>query len=259
MKERGGREGKQRERRGEKFDQKTDSRVPPPSHFARSPFLPQKEKKAALHPSPHRVLARPLAGRLLVPSPVRLVDVRDLRDQRVVGVWVAQQRADRQEHFAERERGGPLLLEDVEADGPLGVDVRVVDLSRSFFFIIFWTREGEAEGGERRENVVENVGDVVVVGVVAKRKRTPCLCLELDFGGLERVVRREVDHDEEDSARVGRVRGAHDGRLVGGGGGGGFLKKRSKREFFFRFFSFFPFFHGQKIRNESTNFCTIIC
>ena len=83
----------------------------------------------------HRVLARPLAGRLLVPRPVRLVNVGDLRHQRVVRVRVAQQRADREEHLGERERGRPLLLEDVEADGALGVDVGVVDLGgRSFFF-----------------------------------------------------------------------------------------------------------------------------
>ena len=76
----------------------------------------------------HRVLARPLAGRLLVPRPVRLVDVRDLRHQGVIGVRVAQQRADREQHFRQRQGGRPLLLEDVEADGALGVDVGVVDL-----------------------------------------------------------------------------------------------------------------------------------
>ena len=76
----------------------------------------------------HRVLARPLAGRLLVPRPVRLVDVRDLRHQGVIGVRVAQQRADREQHFRQRQGGRPLLLEDVEANGALGVDVGVVDL-----------------------------------------------------------------------------------------------------------------------------------
>jgi len=40
------------------------------------------------------------------------------------------------------------------------------------------------------------------------------LGLELDFRGLERVVGREVDHDEEDAAGVRGVGGPHDGCLA---------------------------------------------
>lgn len=78
--------------------------------------------------SPHRVLARPLPGRLLVPGPVRLVDVGDFGDERVVRVGVAQQGADGQEHLGQGQGGRPLLLQDVQADGALRVDVGVVDL-----------------------------------------------------------------------------------------------------------------------------------
>lgn len=44
------------------------------------------------------VLARPFAGCRLVPRSVRLVDVRDLRHQRVVRVGVCEHRADREQH-----------------------------------------------------------------------------------------------------------------------------------------------------------------
>jgi len=90
--------------------------------------------------SPHRILARPLPGGLLVPGPVSLVDVGDLRDERVVRVRVAEQGADGEEHLGERQRGRPLLLQDVQAYGSLGVDVRVVDL---------WAGDGGWAGRER--------------------------------------------------------------------------------------------------------------
>ena len=79
-------------------------------------------------PSPHRVLARPLPGGLLVPGPVRLVDVGDLRDERVVRVRVAQQGADGEEDFGQSQGRRPLLLQDVQADSAELVDVGVVDL-----------------------------------------------------------------------------------------------------------------------------------
>ena len=172
----------------------------------------------------HRVLARPLAGRLLVPRPVRLVDVRDLRHQGVIGVRVAQQRADREQHFRQRQGGRPLLLEDVEADGALGVDVGVVDLG----------------GGERRRRGFWDSGKKVKEAEVSKKKKRKrkkkksffpsYLGLELDLRGLERVVRREVDHDEEDAACVGGVGGSHDGCLRGMGFG---EKEREEKVFFF--------------------------
>lgn len=105
-----------------------------PPLFLSLPFASKKKSK-----SPHRVLARPLARRLLVPRAVGLVDVRDLGHQRVVRVGVGKQRANGEQHFRQRQSGRPLLLEDVEADGPLRVDVGVVDLKKGFW------------GGSRRE------------------------------------------------------------------------------------------------------------
>lgn len=59
--------------------------------------------------------------------PVALVDVGDLGHQRIVGVGVSQQGADGEEHLRDGESGRPLVLEDVEADGPVAVDVHVIN------------------------------------------------------------------------------------------------------------------------------------
>ena len=63
----------------------------------------------------HGVLARPLLCQLGVSVGIRLVDLRNLRDERVVGVGIGEERADGQEHLGDGERGRPLLLEDVQA------------------------------------------------------------------------------------------------------------------------------------------------
>ncbi len=47
--------------------------------------------------------------------------------QGLTGVGVCEQRADRQEHFADCERRAPLVLQDVQADLAIAVDVAVVD------------------------------------------------------------------------------------------------------------------------------------
>eukprot|EP00982_Pelagococcus_subviridis_P009810 30947-Pelagococcus_subviridis.AAC.5 len=60
--------------------------------------------------SSHGVLARPLLRQLLVPPPIGLVDLRDLRHERIVRVRIREQRADGQEDFRDRQRGAPLLL-----------------------------------------------------------------------------------------------------------------------------------------------------
>ena len=82
-------------------------------------------------------------------------------------------------------------------------------------------KEGERSRGEQKEKKEEE----------EKKKFFPSyLGLELDLRGLERVVRREVDHDEEDAACVGGVGGSHDGCLRGVG-----LREKEREEkvFFF--------------------------
>ena len=109
---------------------------------------------------------------------VRLVNVGDLWHQGVIGVSVTQKRADRQQHLRDGQRGGPLVLKDVEANRAVAIDVAVVNFGR----------KGH-------------------------------------LGGLEGIVGREMDVQEEHSLVVGRVLGSHDRRLpaellpiVGGAG-----------------------------------------
>lgn len=120
------------------------------------------------------VLASPLPGGRLVSRTVGLVHVRDLGNERVVGVGVRQHRADGEKHcdlsdispfsmeeavigtFADGQSWAPLITENVETDAAVGVDVGVVDA-----------------GGE------------------------------VDLGRLEGVVGREVDGEEEYASRVG--------------------------------------------------------
>ena len=57
-------------------------------------------------------------------GPVPLQLLRNLRHQRVVGVGVAQQGRDGQQHLGDSERRRPLVLEDVKADAAVRVYLR---------------------------------------------------------------------------------------------------------------------------------------
>jgi len=75
----------------------------------------------------HGVLSRPLSGGGLVLWLVSLVDLGDLWHQRIIWVGIGQQGADREEHLGDGEGWGPLLLEDIQTDGPVRVDVWMID------------------------------------------------------------------------------------------------------------------------------------
>lgn len=66
-------------------------------------------------------------------SPSRAIRQREYKQRKKItkpkltGVGVGKQRADGQQHLADRERGRPLVLQNVEADLPVAVDVAVVD------------------------------------------------------------------------------------------------------------------------------------
>lgn len=76
----------------------------------------------------HGVFLGPLPGRALIPSLVHAVDGCDLGNQRIIRVGVAQQRADGEQHLGDGQRRGPRRPQDVKADGPLPVDIGMVDL-----------------------------------------------------------------------------------------------------------------------------------
>eukprot|EP00908_Phaeocystis_cordata_P000867 Transcript_10948.p2 GENE.Transcript_10948~~Transcript_10948.p2 ORF type:complete len:133 (+),score=7.51 Transcript_10948:268-666(+) len=93
----------------------------------------------------------PVAARLsglIVLGPIRLVQTRDLRHQRIVRVRIRQQRAHRQQHLGDRQRRAPLALQDVKANATVVVHVAVVDLRRELHL------RARAGGAPRREHGV---------------------------------------------------------------------------------------------------------
>ena len=97
----------------------------------------------------------PQLGDTVVLLPVLDVLGGDGGHEGVAGVAVGEERADAEEDLGDGERGGPLVLQDVQADDALRVHVAVVDPRP-----------------------------------------------ELNLGRLERVLRGEVDVQEEDTAFV---------------------------------------------------------
>jgi len=75
----------------------------------------------------HSVLSSPFSSRSLVFRLVSLVDLSNFWHQGVIRVGVRQQGADREEDLGDGQSWGPLLLEDIEADGSVGVDVWMID------------------------------------------------------------------------------------------------------------------------------------
>lgn len=73
------------------------------------------------------VLPGPLPGHGLIPGPVGLVDVSDLRDEGIIGIGIGQHRADRQQDLRDGKSGRPLIPQDIQANTTIGVDVGVVN------------------------------------------------------------------------------------------------------------------------------------
>ena len=73
---------------------------------------------------------RPLPRRHVIGQAVRLVLMRHFGPQRVVRIRVRQKRQNRQQNLGNGQRRRPLALENVQANQPIGVDVRVVDFRR---------------------------------------------------------------------------------------------------------------------------------
>lgn len=69
----------------------------------------------------------PGAGHAVVLLAIVQILIGDAGHQGVSRVAVGQHGADGQQHLGDGQRGAPVLLEDVQADGALAVDVAVVD------------------------------------------------------------------------------------------------------------------------------------
>ena len=90
---------------------------------------------------------------------VRLENSGDLWDQRIVWVWITEERADREEDLADGEGGGPLGPQDVQADGAVGVNVGVVNSScEGHFGRLEGVVRGEVNGQEEYPALVGTVG-----------------------------------------------------------------------------------------------------
>jgi len=75
----------------------------------------------------HGVLGRPFSRCTVVPGSVGLEQLRNVRNQRVIGVGVGQERANTQQNLTDRQCWTPLVLENVKTDTAVRVDVAVVD------------------------------------------------------------------------------------------------------------------------------------
>lgn len=74
------------------------------------------------------ILSSPLSSSVLISGSIILVEVCNLRHERVIGVGVGEQGADGQQDLGNSQSRGPLVFENVETDAAVRVDVGVVDL-----------------------------------------------------------------------------------------------------------------------------------
>jgi len=110
-----------------------------------------------------------------VTLPVGLEELSDVRDERVVGVGVRQQTADRQQDFGDGKCRGPLVLQDVEADPTVRVDVTMVDPRREVDFgrlerVVGWEVDVQEEDPASVRRIVRSHdGCLPVEHVIADR------------------------------------------------------------------------------------------
>ena len=76
----------------------------------------------------HSVLSSPFLGSFNVLGLVLLEEVSNFWNKRIIWVWVIEKRTDGEQHLGDGEGWRPLVLQDVQADAPLRVHVRVVHL-----------------------------------------------------------------------------------------------------------------------------------
>ena len=154
----------------------------------------------------HGILSSPLPGCLLISLPVSLVNVCNLRHQRVVWVGVCQQGADGQQHLHSGIRWSGSYREIyITPSRSLKEEKTHSQRGRRNAAIARKVYLGNCESWTPLllQDVQANTSLAVDVGMVHLR-------LELHLGRLERVVRWEVYHDKEDTARIGTVTRPHD-------------------------------------------------
>ena len=116
-------------------------------------------KEIRLHGPSHRVLLSPFPRQLIVPVTIGLINSGNLGNERVVGIRVAQQGANRQQDFRNSERWTPLRSENIQANAAIRVDIRVIDAGRECNLGRFeGVISGEVNGEEEDSALVGRLG-----------------------------------------------------------------------------------------------------
>ena len=147
----------------------------------------------------HGVLRRPFSRCTIVPGSIRLEQLGNVRNQRIVRIGVRQQRANTQQNFTDRQCWTPLVLENIETNSAVRVDVTVIDACGKVNFGRLQShcgraqqiREHESDGWENR----------------------PYSAARPIRSYLKRIVGGEMNIQEENTARVRRVFWPHNSCL----------------------------------------------
>jgi len=95
------------------------------------------------------VFASPLSSHVFVSGAICLVDMCNLRHQRIIGVGVCQHGADGKKYFRDGQRRAPLVSQNVQANAAVRVDVWVVNTCCEVdFWWLEWVICGEVDGEE---------------------------------------------------------------------------------------------------------------
>ena len=144
----------------------------------------------------HGVLGSPLSRCAIVPGSVRLEQLRNVRNQRVIGVGIGQQRANTQQNFTNRQSWAPLILENIETNTAVRVDVAVVNACGKMDF--------------RRLQWNWFSGSNIIVSETAAKKYAVWKQITTYF---EWIISGEMDIQKEDTPRIRGVFWSHDRRL----------------------------------------------
>ena len=87
----------------------------------------RKNETVKMQNNSHGVLSTPFSGRCLIFGLVSLIDMGNLWHKRIVGVGICEKRTDGEQHLGDGQCWRPLLFQNVQTDGTIGVDVWVVD------------------------------------------------------------------------------------------------------------------------------------
>lgn len=104
-----------------------------------------------------------------MPGTVRFKKLCNVWHQRVIGIGIRQEGADREQDLADRQSRAPLILENIKTDASVGIDVAVVDPGGK-------VNLGRLEGVIGRKVNIEKKDAARIGGIVRSHNR--CLPVE---------------------------------------------------------------------------------